>query len=114
MTWKPTEEVTYEVQYAFPANGWRAVYAVREDDWAPGEYIRQDITLICFALITNEQGGDCQLVGMIPDGMDISPCVTDHFIGYLSEKDSLDLPEIIAAFCDWKEARAAKEQLKIN
>lgn len=97
-----------------PADGWRAVYA-REDSVESDDATRQlsAVPLVAFALIMDIEDCEEQLVGMVPDGNVIVPCVSPTFVGYLARDAQLSsmLPDLE----EWRGAQreqAEREKLE--
>ena len=98
-----------------PADGWRAVYAREEVDAAEEDATKQltVVPLVAFGLLLDIDSYEKQLVGMVPDGNVIVPCMSPTFVGYLSRDAQLSsmLPNLV----EWRAAQAAlAEQEKLE
>lgn len=66
--------------HTIPADGWRAVYVKEIEGYEPTLETRP---LICFSVIDDMDTGEEQMVGMIAEGVEIVPCLSPTFLGYL-------------------------------
>lgn len=92
-----------------PADGWRAVYAVEDapDSEDATEQLRA-VPLVAFALLMDLDDGEEQLVGMVPDGNVIVPCMSPTFVGYL-ERDR-HLSSMLRNLEEWRTAQAQEAE----
>lgn len=92
-----------------PANGWQAVY-VKEDASDAGYQCASDkltiVPLVCFALMEEQE--DSQIVGMVPDGNTVIPCVSPTFLGYLAKDARLD--SMLEPLNAWLVVQAEEDQ----
>ncbi len=90
-----------------PADGWRAVYAKEEPAESEHYPVETDelilVPLIAFACLMEIGSGEPEIVGMVPEGNSIVPCVSPTFIGYLQRDARLD--SMLANLKQWKDAQ---------
>ncbi len=87
-----------------PGDGWRAVYVSEGDTWEALKIV----PIVCFALIADLETDEGELVGMVPEGTQIVPCMSPTFIGYLARDKNVDV--MIPLLVEWKKRQDEKEE----
>jgi hypothetical protein len=110
---KKEAEHGHEIVYTalVEANGWRAIYVIEEP--VSKEKILEEVPIVCWALVESCCSDEQQMIGLVPDGTNVVPCISPTFLGYLAA--GVNIQTMIPALNDWKTWQAEetnREQLK--